>query len=940
MAFPGNVDPLATTPGNHRRLTFVVLAVSFALRAVLAWRGGQFFWPDEDRFVAAQRAVRALAEGRWADAASLLFTQADHLLFRVISLAPAALERALGAPAWVPALFFAAVSTGVLWLVARAARALGGGDDECLLALVLAASASTLFYYSRHYFPYDLSLACLLLAVIASRSPGPAWRTSGLTGLWAGLGFLIYNGYWSATGAILVVHVLAAAPRFGAMLLRAGWAALGALLPVAAVVGLGRLLGHNLIAESVAFAGTVTQGDLGLAWRFVPEYLGVTEGGLAVLWALALLAAPLAAILRREPRHLVAAGLSLGLAALLILPSDVLGRFALSARHVRALVPFLCLATAGTVVALAGRRGAAALAGFALAQAAWHFATPLQQVFPRDFLRLADAHLAEARRRDLGPYAVLNAGFLHNPTLVVRGPDAGEVQLRRDHPFQFRPYLYEGYTYAARASYLAGDMSMRIVRLAAGGPAFTAPAPGPIELTLRFPERPFGLLPEPILTTGRPGRGDQIFIEYIGTDRFRLGHDNYGGGAVCSPVRPLDRTRPRRIDIDQATLDPQRRDPMLVVAWNDEVLINARVPLHQTAASEIDVGHNFHGFSTALPLLSADIEAVNWQAPRRTDAAFADYPGAIRTVLELPAPPPAGASVPLVQTGPPGLGDKLVLRHDGAGSYRVGHDHRGTGFVWSSSFQPPHPARLEFVVALDNLRVPSAPPAGGPVRPSRLFVACNGEILFSRVSAVHPTTPAEIATGLRQVDGVAAHQFAGATFLGAGPAALPPLAGPPADFPGVLRLRLRFFEHPAPGRVQPLLSAGRTGAADVVLIKFEESGRYRLGLDHWGTPLTWSEPATLDFGRPLELTVALGSLLPPATGPADPAAPLRRRLVVLAGDRPVFDRSGPLHPPLAGSLVVGANTVLATSAEPVLSADVLEVRGLSPQEILPLPDRP
>jgi len=48
--------------------------------------------------------------------------------------------------------------------------------------------------------------------------------------------------------------------------------------------------------------------------------------------------------------------------------------------------------------------------------------------------------------------------------------------------FPARHYLYEGYTDEARARYRQRDLPMRVVRAAAGGPAFTG-FPGGMKLT-------------------------------------------------------------------------------------------------------------------------------------------------------------------------------------------------------------------------------------------------------------------------------------------------------------------------------------------------------------------------------------------------------------------------------------------------------------------------
>lgn len=192
MALPGDPPP-APPPGGARdeytgkirRWIWLTLVVSFALRAWIAWRGGQLFWPDEDRFDVARRIARTLYDGNVHSAVDALLSQPDHLLFKIAGLLPASLEILIGTPGWVSALFFSLASTWVLWLVARVARTAGASETEGLIAMLLAAGTTSLFYYSRHYFPYDLSLGFLLLSLLAGLREPASQRSSLCAGIWA-----------------------------------------------------------------------------------------------------------------------------------------------------------------------------------------------------------------------------------------------------------------------------------------------------------------------------------------------------------------------------------------------------------------------------------------------------------------------------------------------------------------------------------------------------------------------------------------------------------------------------------------------------------------------------------------------------------------------------------------------------------------------------------
>ncbi len=273
--------------GSPKNFLKLLLVAAFTLRGWIALRGGQWFWPDEGRYGTAQAAAREFLEGHFHRGWVRLFEQADHLLFKVVAVVPALVEQGFKGATWAPALFFAAVSTWVLWLIGRVARAAGAGDREELLAVFFAAGATSLFYYARHLLPYDLALGFGLTALTWGVSQQTGWWRSLLTGFCAGFCFLSYNGYWTLSAVVLLIHVGGGWGNYRTVLVRGGWAFVGLVLPVVAVLGIGAALSANLGACYLAFAKTVQQGDFGIAWRFMAEYFWETERLVAVAWAVA-----------------------------------------------------------------------------------------------------------------------------------------------------------------------------------------------------------------------------------------------------------------------------------------------------------------------------------------------------------------------------------------------------------------------------------------------------------------------------------------------------------------------------------------------------------------------------------------------------------------------------------------------------------------------------
>ncbi len=448
-------------PGPRAGLALVLLG-SAALRVALVLRGGQYYWPDEDRYRISQQLFSALRAGEWSSAALGLSQSPDHLGFKLLGLLPAALEQALGSDPRIPALFFGASSVLALWLAWRIALAAGAGGREALLAALLLALSSSFLYYSRHLLPYDAGMALGLLALWAALGR-PSGLRCALCGLAAAAAFLTYNGYWTLAGLALLVRALEPWEGPAELARRAGAAALGATLPVLALAAAAA--GGDLIGAFQRFSGTIHQGEFDEGWSLPFAYLWHAEGALLAILGAGVVGAlwpqrgvPLA---RRARLWLLAAA---GIYAALAFTSVVLERFVVYGRLARQIVPFLCLLAAHGLERLRrsgriGSRLAQLACALAIAAAAMNFRQPLAQEFPRDFAR-------EARRvgaAEGGPWALLYAEHLYPEARAALLPPH-EVVLRAPHPLQYLPYQYEGYTPAQRESLREVDISMRLVR--------------------------------------------------------------------------------------------------------------------------------------------------------------------------------------------------------------------------------------------------------------------------------------------------------------------------------------------------------------------------------------------------------------------------------------------------------------------------------------------
>jgi hypothetical protein len=106
---------------------------------------------------------------------------------------------------------------------------------------------------------------------------------------------------------------------------------------------------------------------------------------------------------------------------------------------------------------------------------------------------------------------------------------------------------------------------------------------------------------------------------------------------------------------------------------------------------------------------------------------------------------------------------------------------------------------------------------------------------------------------------------------------------------------------------------------------YENDGRIRLGLDHWGYGGPVSEPFAISHGRPHLLEVTLQGLYPPARHWGAPAAagrPAAPFALVLDG-RGVLAETLPYHPAAPGEVYPGRNPVGSSVAAPAFSGRIL-----------------
>lgn len=962
--------------GHARTGLIAILLVSGGLRLWLAALGGQQYWPDEDRYIQSRNAVTHLFRGEWADLNRELLSHADHLLFRWIGLPCALVEHFTGPQPVLAASYWGMFSVLTILLVWALARRLGAGEGEALLAAGLAACANSLFYYSRHYFPYDAALALMLLAFWLGLSGG-AWRFF-FAGLITGLGFLTYNGYWLFGGAMVFTLV---AFRPGRRLPTAMLAGAGLVGSIVLFITLGRLVGYDLITRWRDMSGTITQGDFGLGWRIIGEYIWSAEGPLAIIWLLAIV---VSGWLWKRTRDRVLTTWLLPVVLTLtglVLLSDVIQKFVVYGRLVRPLAPLLSLLAArvlvlGATQGLWSRYAATAVMAVALATAAWNMAGPLRQEFPDQFHERAQALARHLMREDYGVYRIVKAQHLWGVDIKTPLPPH-HVLLRAAHPLQFRPYQFEGFSTAQRKDIAAHDISMQLIRLTnvlhiTEKNDDLGRYMGPVRMRLKFPPYSHGVA-EPLITTGVTRRGDFLSVIYQDAAHIRFSHDRWGYGGVTTDAIPVDYNREHELIVNMGSLLPAKWNPAdprfawleplrswLVVVLNGQTVISVPASFFPAEPEDISIGGNLiggtsaaMGFNGSITLVERyPLEKMALLVPSSRLASYdrgSEWSGAAgpwRIKIDL-TKMKIGEREPLYSGATTQGLEAIVVQRVTEHTARVGLERLGEPLHWSDSFRvatdKPHEVmfscsslypelgdaffatqaglralkRLTFVT-WDGIPVllRNLEPLQGVTR--RTAVAATVDIRLSMVprftGAVLELEPLEPTEVLRKSTQLAWQ--------------VSPRRIDWNGYPGPVRLNLRFPDKvPTETVTEPLIVAGVSGAGDFVCIRYGPDGLARFVFDHWGAHgLLESAPFNWERGGEHEVVISAGFLLPPPGSSIYELEPvwrsLHHRVVVSVDGRQLLNAAVDSHPTSPEQITLGINFIGGSTAAPAFLGTV------------------
>jgi len=496
---------------NNRTL-LILTGIGLLLRLVLIARGGQFFFRDEVRYLRGAYFISDLVLKRQPQLAFDNFFVGDsaHIGYALISVPLGTVHGLIAYLAnantqdfalWIPAVLQVGASVALLPLIYSLAKRAGASETESLLAAFFGLCANSLFYFSRHLLPYDISLALILWGLWLGLGQKRTPKRSLLVGFVLGSGIFTYYGYWMLGGLVIAVYLLYDAESTFSTIsinwltekVKHGLTA-AAMLPVwPLLVSLVSLATGNgfFFSEISRFAATISQGDPAEGWRLIWEYLWYGESLVLLIWLAGIGLLGWALLTRRLPlksRHGLWLFCTLGIYLLMAITSTGLGWFVMYGRLARQMVPFLCLAAAGGYSTIAQSkltlRYTPTVIALALtaAVAFYNELQPILLTFPIDVVRQVEARYGPVKRtytietvvhqfsdpEDSDPpsdYTLVNAGYYY-PVISAQSPQFNEnaIIMRVNHPMSYRPFLYEGYTPEERALLLENDIAIYLIR--------------------------------------------------------------------------------------------------------------------------------------------------------------------------------------------------------------------------------------------------------------------------------------------------------------------------------------------------------------------------------------------------------------------------------------------------------------------------------------------
>lgn len=259
---------------------------------------------------------------------------------------------------------------------------------------------------------------------------------------------------------------------------------------------------------------------------------------------------------------------------------------------------------------------------------------------------------------------------------------------------------------------------------------------GPARLLVRFPDY-VGDHVEPLVSTGRKGAGDVLYVTYLGPNRVRFGHDCIGYGPLETEPVACEPGAEQTIDVDMGSLLPEGRRGLpetrtrLQLRFNGRLLLSAPRPFHPAPPLDTDFGFNVAASTAAATSFTGPefrvepLRAFDGPPPPRAGG------GPVLLVLKFPVDR-TGFREPLLVTGREGASDVVFVSYEDGHRLRIGYCHAGRREILGPPVEVTPYAPHKAIVAIG----------------ARLLVTIDGVTALDAAARPYPAAPDAIAVGL------------------------------------------------------------------------------------------------------------------------------------------------------------------------------------------------
>jgi|CZKI01.1.fsa_nt_gi hypothetical protein len=468
---------------------------------------------------------------------------------------------------------------------------------------------------------------------------------------------------------------------------------------------------------------------------------------------------------------------------------------------------------------------------------------------------------------------------------------------------------------------------------------------GALEMKLQFPPGKAGRR-EPLLSTGLPGQGDIVYIEYLGASHARIGFFHLGAGGPTSSEFTLSPGL-HRVCLSLGSLYPPKESPQFTgYAAGAVAALKRHFEVSVDGASVLNTAASFYFATPGLVFVGAN--------PLAGDVSDSAFTGRIASIRRLGLPPiqgnsgkrgesgplrlhvrfpkgQSGPGEPLVSTGKQGAGDIFFVTYLGGNRIRFGHEDMGSVVTTEPvaiDFDKEHVVDLE----MGSLFPPKADFAGlsgdeiGRIK-NRYCVRLDGKLLIDVPRSFQPSESSEVVCAFNTIGATTAvEMFSGTIDAIERIKPTPPQEGVrwgPLD-------AVVIFPNDMTGLAEPLLVTGTAGRGDFLFVQYADQGHVRIGFDHWSVGGALGRSVAVDLTTAHHLEATMGSCYPPAGDrewPAHRAARkdwLKANIQMKLDGAVVFDAKLPTYDARPDQITLWANPIGGSSCRERFTGTVLK----------------